>query len=76
MKKNMKAKNGAAYMAIKSNVKVIPVGIHGTFKPFSKVYVNYGEPIDLSKYKNQKDKLDEATEIIMEQIVMLTKKED
>ena len=63
-------------MAIKSNVKVIPVGIHGTFKPFSKVYVNYGEPIDLSKYKNQKDKLDEATEIIMEQIVMLTKKED
>ena len=76
MEKNMKAKNGAAYMAIKSNVKVIPVGIHGTFKPFSKVYVNYGEPIDLSKYKNQKDKLDEATEIIMEQIVMLTKKED
>lgn len=76
MEKNMKAKNGAAYMAIKSNVKVIPVGIHGTFQPFSKVYVNYGEPIDLSKYKNQKDKLDEATEIIMEQIVMLTKKED
>lgn len=76
MEKNMKAKNGAAYMAIKSNVKVIPVGIHGTFKPFTKVYVNYGEPIDLSKYKNQKDKLDEATEIIMEKIVMLTKKED
>ena len=76
MEKNMKAKNGAAYMAIKSNVKVIPVGIHGTFKPFSKVYINYGEPIDLSKYKNNKDKLDEATGLIMDQIVMLTKKED
>ena len=76
MEKNMKAKNGAAFMAIKSNVKVIPVGIHGTFKPFSKVYVNYGKPIDLSKYKNQKDKLDEATDIIMQQIVNLTKKED
>ena len=76
MEKNMKAKNGAAYMAIKSNVKVIPIGIHGTFKPFSKVYLNYGEPIDLSEYKNQKDKLDEATELIMEQIVMLTKKEE
>ncbi len=76
MEKNMKAKNGAAFMAIKSNVKVIPVGIHGTFKLFSKVYINYGEPIDLSKYKNQKDKLDEATEIIMDNIVMLTKKED
>ena len=76
MEKNMKAKNGAAFMAIKSNVKVIPIGIHGTFKPFSKVYVNYGEPIDLSEYKGQKEKLDEATEKIMEAIVMLTKKED
>lgn len=74
MEKNMKAKNGAAFMAIRSNVKVIPVGIHGTFKPFSKVYINYGEPIDVSKYS--KDQLDEATEEIMEQIVMLTKKED
>lgn len=76
MEKNMKAKNGAAFMAIKSNVKVIPIGIHGTFKPFSKVYVNYGDPIDLSEHKGQKEKLDEATEKIMQAIVMLTKKED
>ena len=76
MEKNMKAKNGAAFMAIRSNVKVIPIGIHGTFKPFSKVYINYGEPIDLSEYKDQKEKLDEATNEIMERIVMLTKKED
>ena len=76
MEKNMKAKNGAAFMAIKSKVKVIPVGIHGTFKPFSKVYVNYGDPIDLSEHKGQKEKLDEATEKIMQAIVMLTKKED
>ena len=71
----MKAKNGAAFMAIKAGVKVIPVGIHGTFKPFSKVYINYGEPIDLSVYKNQKDKLDEATEIVMNQIKELVEKE-
>ena len=75
MEKNMKAKNGAAFMAIKAGVKVIPVGIHGTFKPFSKVYINYGEPIDLSAYKNQKDKLDEATEIVMNQIKELVEKE-
>ena len=74
MEKNMKAKNGAAFMAIKSKAKVIPVGIHGTFKPFSKVYLNYGEPIDLSEYN--KDQLDEATEKIMSNIVMLTKRED
>ena len=72
----MKAKNGAAYMAIKTGVPVIPVGIYGSFKPFSKVYVNYGEPIDLSSYKGKDKELqDEATKLIMDQIVMLTKKE-
>lgn len=74
MEKKIKAKNGAAFMSIKSKAKVIPVGIHGTFKPFGKVYVNYGEPIDLSMYN--KEQLDEATEKIMNNIVMLTKKED
>lgn len=77
LEKNGKAKNGAAYMAIKTGTPVIPVGIHGTFKPFSKVYVNYGEPIDLSSYKGgDKEKQDEATKLIMDNIVMLTKKED
>ena len=74
MEKNLKAKNGAAFMAMKAKVKVIPIGIHGTFKPFSKVYMNYGEPIDLSGYT--KETIDEATENIMDTIVMLTKKED
>ena len=75
--KNGKAKNGAAYMAIKTGTPVIPVGIHGTFKPFSKVYINYGEPIDLSSYRGaDKEKQDEATKLIMDNIVMLTKKEN
>lgn len=74
MDKNMKAKNGAAFMAIKAKTKIIPVGIHGTFKPFSKVYINYGEPIDLSGYT--KENLDEATDKIMQDVIMLTKKED
>ena len=74
MAKNLKAKNGAAYMAIKSKAKVIPVGIHGSFKPFTKVYVNYGQPLDLSGYT--KENLDEVTKLIMDNIIMLTKKED
>ena len=74
LEKNGKAKNGAAYMAIKTGTPIIPCGIHGSFKPFSKVYINYGEPIDLSMYKSQdKDKIDEATKLVMDEIVMLTK---
>lgn len=76
LEKNGKAKNGAAYMSIKTGTPIIPVGIHGTFKPFSKVYINYGEPIDLSKYKGlDKEGQDNATKLIMDNIVMLTKKE-
>ena len=67
----MKAKNGAAFMAIKGKVKVIPVGIHGIFKPFSKVYINYGKPLDLNGYT--KENIDEATELIMSNIKELTK---
>ena len=77
MEKNMKAKNGAAFFAIKTGVKVIPLGIQGSFKPFSKVKMIYGEPLDFSEYRGkEKDKetLDKVTDIIMDNIVMLTNK--
>jgi len=73
--KNKKAKNGAAFMALRTNTKVIPVGIHGTFKFRSKVYINYGEPIDLSGCQGEeKEKLAEATQIIMDKIIELSEK--
>ena len=74
LEKNGKAKNGAAYMAIKTGTPIIPVGISGKFRPFSKIYINYGEPIDLKEYKSDDKKgIDEATKLIMDRIVMLTK---
>lgn len=39
--KGAKVHNGAAYMALKSKVKVVPVGIQGSFKPFTRVTINY-----------------------------------
>lgn len=78
MAKNVKVKNGAAFMAIRSGKPVVPVGISGSFKPFTKIYIKYGKPIDMSKYKT-KNKLEEkelqekATEEIMNNIIMLTK---
>ena len=75
LEKGAKVQNGAAYMALKTGVKVVPVGISGSFKPFSKVYLNYGKPLDFSQSKDkipEKDQLNEATKQIMDNIIMLT----
>ncbi len=75
LEKNGKAKNGAAFMAIRTGKQVVPVGISGTFKLFSKVRINYGTPIDMSKYKvkgKEKECQELATKEIMDNIVMLT----
>lgn len=75
MEKNIKAKNGAAFFALKGGVKVIPLGIQGSFKPFTKVRLVYGEPLDFSEYygkEKDKEALDKVTDIIMDNIVKLT----
>lgn len=73
MAKHQKAKNGAAYMAVKTKTPIIPVGIGGNFKPFGKVYVQYGKPIDIKGIEaSDKEKLEAFTEEVMKQIVMLT----
>lgn len=75
LEKGAKVQNGAAYMALKTKVRVVPVGIQGSFKPFTKVYLNYGKPIDFSEYDNkypEKEKLEQATKEIMDNIIMLT----
>lgn len=75
MEKNLKAKNGAAFFALKGGVKVIPLGIQGSFKPFTKVRLVYGEPLDFSEYygkEKDKEALDKVTDIIMDNIVKLT----
>lgn len=53
-KNNGEVKNGAAYLALKTGAKIVPVGIVGNGKPFTKNAVIYGEPLDFSKYKDQK----------------------
>ena len=75
LEKGAKVQNGAAYMALKTKVKVVPVGIKGTFKPFSKVYLNYGKPLDFSNMNSnnpEKENLEVATKEIMDNIIMLT----
>ena len=71
MEKGQKAKDGAAFFAVRTGAKVIPVVISGGEKPFKKMTIKYGEPMDFSG--RSKDELDEITDEIMEKIVELTK---
>ena len=75
LEKNGKAQNGVAYMAIRTGVPVIPVGLQGEMKPFRKVKLNIGEPLDFSQYKSnkpEKEILDKVSKEIMDNIIMLT----
>ena len=71
MEKGEKAKDGAAFFAVRTGAKVIPVGISGGEKPFKKMYIKYGQPLDFSG--RSKDELDKVTDEIMEKIIELAK---
>ena len=71
--KKVKVKNGAVFMAMRSGVPIVPVGIQGSFKPFTKVVLNYGNPMTFENYNIQnKDDLEIATKAVMDNIIMLT----
>lgn len=48
------AKGGATLVAIKSQADILPVGIKGEYKLFSKLTVRIGEPVSLSQWYGQK----------------------
>jgi len=68
MKEFENAKSGVAVFALKANVPIVPAGIRGSFKFFSKVHVHYGEPISVDEFAGQKVKT-ETVEKVMETVV-------
>ena len=71
LEKGEKVKEGAAFFAVKTGAKVIPVGISGGGKPFKQMTIKYGKPLDFSN--KTKDDLDEITDEIMKNIIELAK---
>jgi len=71
---------GAAYLAIKSKVPLIPVGISGTDKAIqegkylprlSKIFVNIGKPINLDGMDLNQENIKKLTDIIEKEIIKL-----
>ena len=75
-KNDGKIKNGAAYMALKTGSKVVPIGIQGPAKPFTKNIIIYGKPLDFSEYsaskKIEKEIEDKVSDIIKNEIINLS----
>lgn len=72
IEKHGKIHSGAVIMANMARVPIIPVGIQATYKPFSKVIINYGKPIDLGEKKLTKEEIEETTKKLQDKIIELT----
>lgn len=80
IEKKGKIQNGAILMSLMSEKPIIPIGIQPkkNYKPFTKVKINIGKPMDFSRYKDKKgDKktLDNLSKELMNEIIRLTKEE-
>jgi 1-acyl-sn-glycerol-3-phosphate acyltransferase len=63
------AKKGAASFALRSGAAVVPAAIIGSYKPFRRMTVVYGAPIDLSLFEGAgSDSLEAVTDVIMGRI--------
>lgn len=71
-------KKGAAMLALRSDAVVVPAAIVGSYKPFSKVVLRFGHPIDMTSYREQggSEAMEAATEKIMAAIQELKNEKD
>ena len=73
-RKTARIKPGAAMLAVNSGVPVIPVAVKGSYKPFSRIRVTYGEPFRLEAEEGKKytgEELSELSRKIMDKIYAL-----
>lgn len=71
---NIKVKPGAALLAQKSGAAILPVAISGSYRPFSKIKIEFGKPFTLDLDKDKKytnSELVEISEGIMKKVYSL-----
>lgn len=59
---------GAGFFALKGEAVVMPCAIIGPYRPFKKLKVVYGKPIDLTKQREEKVSSEDVTRLIMKEI--------
>jgi len=62
------AKSGVSVFALKTGAPIVPAGITGTYRPFSKVRLRFGPPITMESYQGRKVKSD-VVEEVMQKVV-------
>lgn len=62
---------GAGFFALRSKAHVVPCAIIGPYKPFKRLKVVYGKPINMEEYRKNKATPEETTELIMSEIQKL-----
>jgi 1-acyl-sn-glycerol-3-phosphate acyltransferase len=59
---------GAGFFALRSDAQVVPCAIIGPYKPFQKLKVIYGKPMNMEEMRKNKVSAEQATEAIMSEI--------
>ena len=59
---------GAGFFALRSKAQIVPCAVIGPYKPFKRLKVVFGKPIEFDKYRKNKVSAEEATDIIMNEI--------
>lgn len=69
-----KGLSGAGFFALRTNAIVIPCAIVGPYKPFRKLKVVYGSPVNMEAFRQKKASPEEVTTAIMNSIQELLDK--
>lgn len=59
---------GAGFFALRTDAQVVPCAVIGKYKPFRRVRIVYGPPIDMVELRNKKESAEAVTAVIMGKI--------
>jgi 1-acyl-sn-glycerol-3-phosphate acyltransferase len=65
---------GVGFFALRSNAVIVPCAVIGPYKPFKKLQVVYGKPIDVTEMRKERVSSEEVTEVVMKEIGLLLDK--